>query len=408
MGWKKKVLKVLAPAFLAGALACGDNLQGQGGALSYQLFYQKGKTDRSGKVIINDKSFLIKDEYKPLENITVHYLESKKSYLALAVDEQGGYFPEITSGNSINSNTSQQNLKQPLWGEILLVMDIATRLAYDFQQDNWSRKKNLLEEQENVNRYCLTLEQMKNDYIDVPAGILLLAPELAGYETGGLKIALTTPLKALLEKHIITKYGRHSGYQVWEPKTRTSLCEEEYTGLVCKIDREILSKKLWNQAEVPLWRISGPCEVESTVEKWTEPNTSERENGEKVSSTLAACELPSCVDYFTDFCAVPCLHAFGRCTLPCSTDNDCRYEGVPMKCYDLQSLCEHSDLQEVQPLFCEQLSGKGCFLQSCEEGCPENTICLDVPLNYSKINFNFRPNSITLHSESCFDPQCLD
>lgn len=387
MRWKKKVLKALAPAFLSGAVACSDNAQGA-------LFYQNGKTDRSGKVTISDKSFLIKDKYKPLENITVHYLESKKSYLVLAVDEQGSHFPEINSGDL---HQSKQKLnQQSLLREILMVLDIA-KLAYRFHEDNQTREKILLEEQENANRYCMTLEQMKNDYIDVPAGIVFLAPQLAGYDTESFEVAVTTPLKTLLEERLISKYGRQQGYQVWEPKTRASLCGEEYAGLVCKIDREILSKKLWNHAEAPLWRITGPCNPESDAERWTEPNTTENnvvDNGEN-ASTFTACELPSCVDYSIDSCDPPCIHAFGRCTMPCLTDNDCRYEGVPMKCYDLK-------------LFDEQLSGKGCFLQSCEEGCPENTICLDVPLNYNRINFNFRPNSIILYLQSCFDPQCLD
>jgi len=78
-------------------------------------------------------------------------------------------------------------------------------------------------------------------------------------------------LKTLLEEHIVSKYGQHQSYEVWEPKTRVSLCGEEYEGLVCPIDSESLSKRLWNQAEVPVWKIVGSCDS-SVVEFFKETN----------------------------------------------------------------------------------------------------------------------------------------
>ena len=259
MGWKKSLATVL----LASTINCGNSVEGL-------LSYQKEKTNSSGKVTINDRLFFIKDKYGPLEDITIHYLESENKYLSLAIDQQGSHFPEIRNG-TINNFQSK-----PLLGEILMIMTVA-KLTYDFYKNDQARENILLEEHKNVNRYCMTLEQMQKDYLEVPAGMILLSLELAGYRMDEIKIAATTPLKSIVEKHIIGKYGEYESYEVWEPKIRVSLCGEEYDGLVCNIDSESLSKKLWNKAEVPLWRIVGSCQSPET-ELFKETRTDEEFN----------------------------------------------------------------------------------------------------------------------------------
>lgn len=265
MRWKTAVAKALAPVLLtAGINACSDD--------SKNLAYQKAVTDFSGRVTFNDTPFTVKDDVN-LEGITVHYLESDDHYLTLAVDGRGRHFPAV-KGNSID--TVEYNLTQkPLLQELVIIMSLAYQ-GYKLYRSTQSPDRILLEETENINRYCISLEQMKNDYIDVPAGILSLAP--AGDDAEEMEIAVTTPLKMLMENYVIHKYGEQEGYEVWVPKIDTSFCGRDYQGLVCPIDTQKLSQKLWDRTNAPIWKIIGPCSLDDTGEREASNETQERFN----------------------------------------------------------------------------------------------------------------------------------
>ncbi|MDP3734596.1 MAG: DUF1566 domain-containing protein [Nanoarchaeota archaeon] len=300
MEWKKTVAKAAASLLLAAGInACSDE--------SKNLAYQQAVTDSSGRVTFNDTPFTVKDDVT-LEGITVHYLESNNHYLALAVDGRGRHFPAVKGGSI---DTVEHNLTQkPLLQELIIIMSLAYQ-GYKLYRSTQSPDRILLEETENINRYCISLEQMKNDYIDLPAGILSLAPA-AGDEAEEIEMTITTPLKMLMENYVINKYGEQEGYEIWVPKIDTSFCGNDYKNVVCPIDTPKLSQRLWNKAEVPIWEIKGPCRLDDTGEQDAAAETPEKFNLVKNSDGTIS-DLRNSLQWFQNAQNLPWRDAVSYC-----------------------------------------------------------------------------------------------
>ena len=253
---------------------CEDNLCKNENNSPEEKFFQSEKktTNFSGMV-----SFVHQSENIPvnvrselgssLEGIVVHYIHKGNKNIVLSVDPLGNYFPEVTNFSlsetdsfALTLNENLETQKQPLLGAaIVLIMKgigLGNKIYKEASKMQWG---DLLEEGKDVNKYCMTLAQMQNDYIDVPAGLILLAAEQAGYDTEEIKIAVTTPLKEIFETYILYKYGEQAGYEVWSPKEAVNLCGGSFEGVVCDITTESLSQKVWNPDGVPVWKIVGAC-----------------------------------------------------------------------------------------------------------------------------------------------------
>ena len=245
------------------------------------LSHSKKTTNSRGDVDFGGLRAKVTDEDgKQLQGITVHYLTRGGKSLVVAVDSHGRYYPQIESFSSDSSSTSQdalsaldtleqrlqqpqkpQRLQQPLVSTIAVVLG-AVKLGYEiYKTMSQSERGELLGSEDNVNRYCMTLEQMQISYIDVPAGLILLAAEQAGYSDEEIKTAVTTPLQEIFERYIEQKYGRHSGYEVRVPKITRSVCGSDDVGTICDINDGRLDK-IWSP-EVPIWEIVGPCDPNS-------------------------------------------------------------------------------------------------------------------------------------------------
>jgi hypothetical protein len=243
---------------------------------------EKKVTNSSGELefTLNGENVPVKiknENGEGLEGITVYLSHKGNKNILVSVDPQGNHFPEATDFNltstdnyalTLSEEVEQQ--QQPLVGIIALIMGVATLGYKIYKEATKTQWGDLLEEGKDVNKYCMTLEQMQNDYIDVPAGLILLAAEKAGYDTEEIKNSVTTPLKEIFEMYIQTKYGTHEGYEVWSPKEAVSLCGGNYDGVVCDITTESLSQNVWNPNGVPVWKINGYCQPKSSCVPQTE------------------------------------------------------------------------------------------------------------------------------------------
>lgn len=397
IGWQK-LIKVLAPVLFSGAIHCGSvehNFKFSGNS---NLNYHVGKTDAEGKVSLNGRKIQVRNSVQALEDITVHYLADQQNELILAVEGRGNYFPKMeetsrqtfflretelvpdqfSSGNAPSDDSSDSSLDQVIYLEE----------GSGYRLTPQSPRK-LLAEDENVNRYCLTLEQMQQDYIDVPFGLI----SLTGLSEE-IEIAVTTPLKFFFERYVISRYGRHEAYEVRVPKITTNLCDENEIrrdqNILCFINTDSLSQRIWSQADIPLWEIRGSCN------SFNQTNGNEQNEGYEPTNhnsnnqtTTYNCTLPSCIQYGEFTCQDPCVKRGNSCILPCESDADCQNEDFPLKCAEVNG-------------------ENGCYLIPCADGCPSGTECLSFPdYGFQKLDNGAEPIALAQDLDSCYKRECL-
>ncbi len=240
------------------------------------VYANKRTTTASGNVTFFSRSgqeiiVTVKNsEGSRLEDITVHYLNKGRENLVLAVDRQGNYYPEIEqfTTSSRSSALKQDSLELQTFAlsgeEVTILLDVV-KPAYKIVTEDMRMEGNLLEQDENYNKYCMTLDQISKG-ISVPLGVMFLAAESAGFGplTKVIKLATVTPLVYIHDMYIRDKYGTHDSYEVWAPKTAMSICGEEFEGAVCDINDGQLSR-LWDP-DLPFWQIRGPCERQQPTE----------------------------------------------------------------------------------------------------------------------------------------------
>ncbi|MBI2103238.1 hypothetical protein HYT55_05320 [Candidatus Woesearchaeota archaeon] len=224
-------------------------------------------TSSTGETTLHNQDVLVTDEYDyPLANITVYGLQNGHSTLFLATDPNGIHY----SSFQVQSRSTRQGyLKTDQAGKFsqqegnLQEEDLLTLVMRKYQWGKeiistlTSTQGELLSEQDNVRTYCLTIEQMKNNYLLIPAGILVLAsPD--GISAKVLKFAQGAFVNEVFNTYIRVMYGEQEGYRISVPLETTNLCGSD-DGAVCIISTESLSKQIWSKQEIPYWEIHGSC-----------------------------------------------------------------------------------------------------------------------------------------------------
>lgn len=378
MRWRN-VSRLLVPFFLAGNItACGDSDDSDSDKTrsledaSHFLSKNISQTDSRGEATLDNLLAVVKDKerHSPLSGVTVYFLDDGEQFLSFVVDESGRYKPGLPQTSTSQHALAEEGVvEQPLVGELLFVLTTISAGISLYKSSRESRGT-LLDDKGNVNRYCMTLEQMTNYYVNVPAGILFLSADTAGYGEEMIKIATNFPLNKLFENHIKEKYGEHKGYEVRVPKTIWSVCGEEYDDIICPITTETLSKRIWEHADVPVWEIKGSCDLENREEMIEEVSVYGNEPGSNNETRPSndynpspalppqtSCEIPSCVQYGEYSCDSPCVKVENKCIDSCVTDFDCKNN---LGCYYFPS------------------GHAGCFLIPCGEGCPTSTTCINL------------------------------
>lgn len=219
---------------------------------------ETGFSSSSGKAtVLGEEIIVVDEEHFPLRQIKVYGLENPAERLFLAVDQTGAHYPSFLTKRT---DTLESSLKL----EGALISDEALTLVLEAIE--WGKKimttflsteGDFLEAGKAVNYYCMTASQMKNNYILIPAGILVLSsPE--GFSSKILKIAEGVAVNEIFNKFIHSFYGEHEGYLVAVPKTATNLCENNLE-TVCSITTKSLSQELWSKQGIPYWEIKGTC-----------------------------------------------------------------------------------------------------------------------------------------------------
>jgi len=225
--------------------------------------YKMKKTSSKGEVSINNIPIHVTSaKGNNLENIAIHLIYDSKNFMAMAVDNKGDYLPDFIEGSSV-----QFNGKNDFLGIAKFVLSFLESSHKVVELSN-PKKMKLMEDSGNMYKYCASLEQMKHDYIDIPAGIIELAPKVAGFETLHLKIVGTTSLKYIFEKYMENKYSGWEGFEIWTPKTAISFCDDGK--VVCNVDDYLKLDKIFNSNKVtasetaPLWKIAKECTPQSS------------------------------------------------------------------------------------------------------------------------------------------------
>ena len=424
-------MKKVVPLVIVNALlfSCGDKneINDNSGFSTNQnnslVGVLKGKTNSIGEISLDDIVFKVNDNFgNPLNDILVYHLQGKFETLSIAIDEQRKYLPSFpTISSSQYGLSSQEGLgssEKHLLEEITFVLSTLNEENGEYVDSNGIGER-FLGEQGNSNRYCLSKEAMAHDYIDVPLGIVSLGK--SNEEGSLLNLLVSRPLRQIFEKYILRNYGDHEGYEVWVPKTAISLCDEDYSDVICPITSERLSRELWMTTDVPYWHIAGSCSFNELLAgnpRSDQNNTSDNSNNSRVQPDYPAngnnlldydasvreedasngyeCSLNPCIKFDSNHCEEPCVSvpSGNRCVYPCISDRDCENSDFPSRCYNLS-------------IFGGQ-EGKGCLIIPCEDGCPEGTECVDMTdYPFQRTASGAEPAAAIFTYENCYNVECV-
>ena len=274
-----KALHMVLVAILFIGCSDDDTASTADGGTSQSFVKQStGKTNSSGEVTLNDKTFAVKSESskKPLTDIVVHHFFDGSSGLAIAVDGSKKHYPDFVQFGTGNSPTSTNGGI----GTATYALIDETIFLKDTTKDVLSEVANIahgsfLGQDKNFNKYCMTMEQIRTTSVSVPLGLVLIAAKAAGVKTKVLKNAGNKLLGSALEAYIVAEHGVQSAYEVWVPKTAVSLCGQKYTGVTCSLTQNDL-KKIWDPNK-PIWMVKGACVYTGPKppkgDVWIDPST---------------------------------------------------------------------------------------------------------------------------------------
>ena len=207
-------------------------------------------TDREGRAYLG-QPVQVRNEVNAIAGALVYQVHgSNDSYLTLGLELDSRPLPARQESGEAPSERGVN--RSALIPEIFLLLQTAKSFDYA-RRDAQKQRRQFMGDLNNVDRYCVTLEQMTESYIRVPMGIIGVASE-------EIKIRALVPLERLFGKYVVKRFGQQEGYEVWVPKTAINLCGEDFSGIICPIDQEYLSEKLWMHANIPSWDIKGPCD----------------------------------------------------------------------------------------------------------------------------------------------------
>lgn len=212
---------------------------------------------------------------EPIPGITVHYAANPHGEIIVAVDPQHRFQPEVvqrifsSTTSSLSSNKIHQAVRVDSI-DIPLNPIVTGKKIYDLLS---SDERQFLGRAGPVNRYCMTLEQLQHSEIEIPAGLIMLASDAAGFKAEKIKVAVTTTLKEIFANWIINKYGVLPAYEVWVPRTAVNVCDEQDLAAVCDISSDALSRRVWN-TQMPYWEIKGGCPNDDSTPENPDPTPS--------------------------------------------------------------------------------------------------------------------------------------
>ncbi len=234
---------------------------------SSNLSLETKLTNVTGSTTIFNQQINVTNDYQqPLSNVSVYGLHNGQQTFYLAVDPSGEHYPSAISKSNgsleshleISSPASKPGSRNDANGIINLILKTVDYSKKIFATFANADEGDFIRESNEVNLYCMTLDQMKTSYIFVPAGIIFLTtPEGIAGKT--VKIANIAALNQLFDAYIRTMYGEEDGYLVAVPKTAINLCGQDYGDAVCPITTDILSNNLWSKRDIPVWEIRGGC-----------------------------------------------------------------------------------------------------------------------------------------------------
>lgn len=286
MGLRQLIRNTVFGLGLALTSACGSSqswgegeAEAEGESISLVSHYSQ-RTDQNGQTTFQEEGRNVPVRVKDIEGnllaeIDVHYLFGENSNTILAVDNRGNYLPgklSFTGAKIPPTSTRRHGFGgegSDLESMIELTIEAITTTR-DFLVEECVelaeyQEGDVLERGEDVNRYCLTREQILNNTINVPAGLVFLAVPADPLTSCLLRIGTTTTLREIAEYFIISRHGKQEGYEVWVPRTAVSLCGENYGNDICSVsDKESqnILPALWNpnpNSQAPYWRINGAC-----------------------------------------------------------------------------------------------------------------------------------------------------
>lgn len=287
------MLNTLSTLFLAGSslsncssgtmeknYVCDQNgcqlLSEEEGVAADSLYLPEGSTlekrvisSATGRVeILGQEVRVVDEDEQPLGGIEVYGQTNSQGTLFLAIDPSAEHYPDFqlrSTGKQdgyANRNFAQKQDALQSDGLITLVME-----TYQWGKNVLSMlsstQGDLLSDGEDSNLYCMTRQQMKNNYVLVPAGIIVLAlPE--GTASKILKIADGIVINEIFNTFVQVLYGEQEGYLISAPRTAIDLCADADHDPVCPITTESLSQQLWGKQGIPYWEIIGACTPSTT------------------------------------------------------------------------------------------------------------------------------------------------
>ena len=250
---KKKLIELITVTLISGTFMANNSCDVINNRF---LEHDLKKINSLGMVELGKRNILVKNRNgKPLQNINVYYLSDEKNEIVLAVDPLRDYYPEKEEFSKLEPN------KSALIAETILIMDFVENYN-NLHQDTTKGPGKLLSIEENTHRYCSTMDNLENSVVNVPFGIISIGHT-------DIKVALSTPIKTIFRNYVEKQFGKHEGYEVSVPKESVNICGSDYDNVVCTIDSESLSRKVWEPQGMPYWKINGPCNL---VEKEIDNN----------------------------------------------------------------------------------------------------------------------------------------
>ncbi|MBI4151472.1 DUF1566 domain-containing protein [Candidatus Woesearchaeota archaeon] len=215
------------------------------------------------EVVLGETIHVVDQYYNSLSQITIHGLAMENKKLFVATDLLGNHYPALaskefsfTQSGLQTSRFSQQ--KTPLTTDDIVTMVLETvQWGEKVLEKLTSSEGDFLGTTDSTSFYCMTTDQMKQNYLLIPTGIVVMAlPESTSSNV--LKIAKGMIVSELLTQFLYGKYGKHEGYLVAVPTTGVNLCGGN-TDPVCTLSTEQLSAEVWSKTDIPYWEIRGSC-----------------------------------------------------------------------------------------------------------------------------------------------------
>jgi len=337
-------------------------------------------TDQNGEANLNigGRNFPIKAENEQgssLAGVELTGYSDGIHYLIIGSDPRSDYFTEWNDESIVSLEVQIESnfttIQQPLLLDVILTF----KSVYDFGSDTRHfidvNKPELLREDENTTKYCITMEQLNNNYIQLPANIILFIAKQVGVvndeSVEEINRSVIGPIKWLYENFIKLKFGEQPGYIISVPKFKPPVCSY-FTddGMLCVIDDQELAQKLFDDYKAIV--IEGPCTPGSACED--ECNYGERGC---YANNVEICEQFDCTEWvFEESCDGDQYCENGSCLTGNGCVDDCNFGEIRCDGDNIERCSDYDSDDCSEWGFDRSCDGE----QYCEDGeCVNNSGC---------------------------------